>query len=86
MKQYSIFILLSALISWCNSAPVFESSLEEEGGFFEGDLNLTPGQIRDIFVNRNAGLLNTNFRWNHDSSGFVSVPYSIRSGSPYSEY
>ena len=86
MKRYSFPVLLSAVYILCNGAPAVDVPLEEQGGFFEGDLNLTPTQIRDIFVNRNAGLLNTNFRWTTDSVGFVTVPFLVRPGTPYGEY
>ena len=86
MKRYTFPVLLSAVYVLCNAAPTVNLPLEEQGEFFEGDMNLTPSQIRDIFVNRNAGLLNSNYRWTPDSVGFVPVPFLIRPGTPYGKY
>ena len=86
MKQLTLPLLLLAVCVFCNPAPVINIQLEEQGGFFEGDLNLTPTQIRDLFVNNNAGLLSTNRRWNRDNNGIVNVPYTISRNAPYCEY
>jgi hypothetical protein len=62
------------------------SSLEEAGGFFEGDMNLDDGQLRNIFVSAQAGLLDVRRRWNRDpQTGFVTVPFTIRRDAPYCE-
>lgn len=61
-------------------------SLEEVGGYFEGDMNLDPLQLRNIFTNAQAGILDTRRRWLRDSqTGFVTVPFTIRRDAPYSK-
>lgn len=80
--KFFVFNFLSLIVYCCYGAPTIQPSLEESGGFFEGDMNLSNQQLRDIFVNANAGLLDRRRRWQRDSStGFIMVPFNIRARS-----
>lgn len=77
----NIFVGLLFIFYVCDGAPI-SVSLEEAGGFFEGDMNLNNQQLRDIFVNANAGLLDTRRRWNREpTTRQVQVPYTFRARS-----
>lgn len=88
----SITIIAISVISIASS-PVEQAErreqrvrLEEQGGFFEGDMNLDSQQLRNIFTNAQAGLLDTRRRWFRDpNTGFVTVPFTVRRDAPYSE-
>lgn len=61
-------------------------SLEEVGGFFEGDMALDPLQLREIFTNAQAALIDTRRQWIRNSqTGHVTIPYTIRRDAPYSK-
>lgn len=85
MKQHTLPVFIIVFVS-CSAGPILTVPLEEQGGFFEGDLNLAPEQIRDIFINRNAGLLGSNRRWTRDDRGLVNVPFEISRLARYREY
>lgn len=76
--KFFAFNFLSLLVC-CFGAPTLQPSLEEIGDFFEGDMKLSNQQLRDIFVNANAGLLDRWRRWQRDPvTGFIMVPFNIR--------
>lgn len=69
-----------------NSSPLQRRSLEELGGHFEGDMNLDALQLRDIFTNAQAALIDTRRRWQRSlQTGMVTVPFVIRRDNPYSK-
>lgn len=82
-------LLFSTIISLLfifesNGSPTQSRSLEEVGEFFEGDLNLDAQQLRNIFTNAHAGLLDTRRRWLRNSqTGLVTVPFTTRRDAPY---
>jgi hypothetical protein len=79
--ERTIVLLFFTLYSLnCSGNPLFRNSLEE-AGFFEGDMNLSDVQLRNIFVNPNAGLVDERFRWQRDlATGLTNVPFLIRNG------
>lgn len=82
------FILIFLSFFYLSSCfTIFQQSLEEVGGYFEGDMNLSIQQLRNIanmiaHANPQAGLIDLRRRWLRDSNtGFVSVPFNVRSRS-----
>ena len=55
-----------------------EVNYEEAGNHFEGDMQMTPGEIRSLFAK--TGLVDTRYRW-LKFDGLVVVPYTIRAGN-----
>jgi hypothetical protein len=84
----TLIVTLSIILLGCECQPP-RRSLEalEEAGFFEGDMNLSNSEIRDIFLTGQAGVLDTRRRWNRDPiTRQVIVPFTIRARSPYSKF
>lgn len=54
-----------------------EVNFEEVGNHFEGDMQMTPGEIRQLFAK--TGLVNTRYRW-VKVGGLVVVPYTLQVG------
>lgn len=89
MSRWLLVAIISVISTIkINSTPLQRQSLklEELGGHFEGDMNLDAMQLRDIFTNAQAALIDTRRRWQRSfQTGMVTVPFVIRRDSPYSK-